>query len=86
MKLQTILVAWAFGSLLGTLLAVIKRSTAYERKERRERFKKMLLVTMIAGIGAIVVMLLYTSISHGVNNSVGELNQIMTELQNQSPK
>ena len=68
-------VAWAFGSLLGTLLAA-----------KFERIKKMLPMIMIAGIGVIIVMLLYTPASHGVNNSVEELNQIMTELQNQAPK
>lgn len=72
-------VAWAFGSLLGTLLAA-----------KYERIKKMLPMIMIAGIVGIVIMLLYTSIPYGVNNSVDnsveELNRIMTELQNQAPK
>ena len=67
-------VAWGFGSLLGSLLAA-----------KFERIKKMLPIIMIAGIVGIVVMLLYTSIPHGVNNSVEELNQLMTELQNQAP-
>ena len=66
MKLQIIeawFVAWAFGSLLGALLAA-----------KFEQIKKMLPMIMIAGIVGIVVMLLYTSIPHGVNNSVEEVN------------
>ena len=65
---------------------VLEGLADYARKERREQIKKMLTMTIIAGIGVIIIMLLYISISHGTNNSVEELNQIMTELQNQAPK
>ena len=38
------------------------------------------------GSGVVIVATVCIYFSHGTNNSVEELNQLMTELQNQAPK